>query len=86
MIRQELKNHKKEYFALIVGLASFVLLFLYFWPNVLGQLTTAIGLGVYYFIWGIATHRKQGKVEKKVVFEYLGMAVLASMLLILLLV
>jgi hypothetical protein len=53
------------------------------WPNRLLQRAIAIGFGVTYFIWGVITHTKSKRFTMEVVFEYLGVAALATLLIIL---
>jgi hypothetical protein len=43
----------------------------------------AVGMGTFYFFWGLITHVKSTKITSDIVFEYLAMSMLAVLLLIL---
>lgn len=81
----DIKRHPKAYVLLVVFLFTSIVLFLHAWPNRDQQRLVAIGLGVFYFLWGVVVHRKHNHISGRVVFEYLGVATLASTLLLLLL-
>lgn len=80
----ELKKHKIPYTILVVGLLTGLALFLGTWPNVVQQRLVILGIGVFYFIWGVVTHVKTSYVTKQVVLEYLGVSVLGMVMLVLL--
>ena len=80
----EFKNHKSAYSILVVVLFVFVLLFLHFWPDKNKQRSLALGMSLFYFIWGVVTHKKAGHINKKVIYEYFAVSLLVSSILILL--
>lgn len=80
---KELQKHKLAYLVLILGLIAGVILFLGAWPNRNLQQKIAIGLAVFYVLWGVTTHLKTKRVNRQVVLEYLSVGVLAGLLLIL---
>jgi len=80
----ELKKHKIPYTILVVGLLTGLALFLGTWPNVVQQRLVILGIGVFYFIWGVVSHVKTSYVTKQVVLEYLGVSVLGMVMLVLL--
>ena len=81
-MRTELKSHSLAYGILFLGLAVFVTAFFLFWPNHALQRTTILGLGVFYFIWGVVSHVKTRHVSPHVFFEYFAVAALATVLLL----
>jgi len=79
---KELKKHFGAYTVLLLGLFSFVLAFFFVWPDHSAQQLLILGLGVFYFIWGVVTHVKVKHLSPQVFFEYFTVAVLASFLLL----
>ncbi len=71
------------YLVLIVGLALGVVLFLGSWPDRRLQRIISVGIAIFYFLWGVLSHLKDGRVNKKIVFEYLGVGTLSGLLLVL---
>lgn len=82
MIR-ELGKHKLAYLILILGLIAGVVLFLGAWPDRFLQRAIALSLAGFYFIWGVLTHFKARRITRQVIFEYLGVSILAGLLLFL---
>lgn len=82
-MKKFLQQNQFAYLILFLLLALFVIMFLQSWPNRLLQRTIAIGFGATYFIWGVITHTKSKRITMEVVFEYLGVAALATLLIIL---
>ena len=80
---QEIKEHKLSYLVLIVGLILGVVLFLGSWPDRQLQRLVSIGIAVFYIIWGVLTHLREAHLTNRVVLEYLGVGVLAGLLLVL---
>ena len=80
----EFKSHKLGYVLLITILFLFVLAFLHFWPDREKQRYVALAMSIFYFFWGVITHKKIGRINKKVVFEYLAVSILSSSILIML--
>lgn len=81
---KELKKHKIGYTVLTLILFIFALAFLHLWPDRNKQRLLTIVMGIFYFFWGIIVHIKADHINKKIVFEYLAMSLLASSILILL--
>lgn len=84
MIR-DVGNHKIAYTVLAFVLFAFIVIFLHAWPDRELQRIVAVGMGFFYFIWGIVVHKKNDHINFHVVFEYLAVSVLAISLLLLLL-
>lgn len=80
---QELNKHKLAYLILILGLVLGVIFFLGAWPDRHLQRIVAIGISVFYLLWGILTHFKSKHINNKIVLEYVGVGALAGLLLIL---
>ena len=80
---QEIKEHKLSYLVLIVGLILGVVLFLGSWPDRQLQRLVSIGIAVFYIIWGVLTHLREAHLTNRVVSEYLGVGLLAGLLLVL---
>jgi len=82
---QEFKTHKVAYSVLAFVLFGFVLTFLHVWPDRTLQRATAVGMGVFYFIWGVVVHIKHRHINSRIILEYLAVSILAVSLLLLLL-
>ncbi|MBU0579258.1 hypothetical protein KKE34_04095 [Patescibacteria group bacterium] len=80
---KELNKHKLAYLVLAVGLVLGVVLFLGAWPDRRLQRIVAIGISIFYLLWGISTHFKSNQIDKKIVLEYAGVGALAGLLLVL---
>jgi hypothetical protein len=78
---KEIKKHKLIYLVLVSGLGLGVVLFLGSWPDRRLQRIVSLGIAIFYFVWGILAHLKDGQVTKQVVLEYLGVGALAGLLL-----
>ncbi len=78
-----LKKHRLAYLILFLALTTFAFFFSRFWPNKMLQRYLAVGMGMFYFLWGVFTHVKSTKITSEIVFEYLAIAMLAVLLLIL---
>ena len=79
----ELHKHRVAYATLFIGLLIFVLLFLGFWPNRFLQQVSIIIMMIFYFIWGCVAHVQTATLARRVAGEYLGVAILAGGLLLL---
>lgn len=73
MLRKEVFSHKKQYFSLILGLGSFLVLFIYAWPSFFWVRLIGLGMGLYYVVWGLMTH---SYAPRKVFLEYVVVATL----------
>lgn len=77
------KKNKLAYLILFIFLFSFAFLFIKTWPNRQLQRYIAVGFGGFYFLWGIITHTKSKKINSEIIFEYLSIAMLATLIIIL---
>lgn len=77
----EIKNHWFAYLILCLGLALMGTAYIYFWPNREYQRAVIIGLGIFYFLWGVVTHFKSQKITLRVISEYFAISLLAGGLL-----
>jgi hypothetical protein len=82
-MRKLLARHKLAYSLLIAGLSFFSFLIYTAWPNRVAQRNLIMALVGFYFLWGSLTHFKSYKLTIRVVLEYLGVSLLAGLLLIL---
>lgn len=82
-MRREFFQHKLEYLILVAGLSILTLLFLAAWPNLIFQRVVVIGMSGFYFLWGVVTHLHADKITRRVIAEYLTIAVLAGVILLL---
>ena len=71
------------YLILIFALAIFAVTFLAVWPVHSLQRGIVALMIAFYFLWGIFSHIKQDHIDKKIIFEYLAMSLLAGLLLLL---
>ncbi len=78
-----LKKNKLAYLILFLLLASFVFAFMRVWPNRQLQRYLTIAFGVSYFFWGVITHLKSKKINSEIVFEYLSISMLATLIIVL---
>jgi hypothetical protein len=78
-----LKKNKVAYLILFFLLGAFVVLFTKAWPNKELQRYIAAIFGIAYFFWGIITHLKSKKINQEIVFEYLAITMLATLIIIL---
>ncbi|HCC84408.1 MAG TPA: hypothetical protein DEP87_01890 [Candidatus Pacebacteria bacterium] len=70
-----------RYLSLVLGLAGLAAIFWFLWPNRLALRLVSLVLGVFYVLWGTVVHLKSGRVSLRVVAEYLGVALLGSLML-----
>lgn len=82
-MKNEFIHHKLAYIILVMGLLILSLVFIGVWPNRLYQRIVAVGIGVFYFAWGLVTHVHTLQLTKRVIYEYAAMAALAALLLLL---
>lgn len=75
-------NHLADYAILITSLITIIVAirFLNFSKTAIASLTIITSLS--YVAWGVMHHKKAGHIDKKIMLEYLGMAVLAIALVI----
>lgn len=78
-----LKANKLAYLILFFLLALFVFLFMRAWPNKQLQRYIALVFGASYFLWGVITHTKSKKINSEIIFEYLSVAMLATLIIVL---
>jgi hypothetical protein len=80
-MNREFKKHKVAYITLITGLLILTLLFLAAWPDKKLQRMIGYFVAGFYFIWGLTTHLRAEHINKKIVFEYLSISLLAAIIL-----
>lgn len=80
-MQQELFRHKLAYSALFAGLFGLTLLFFAVWPDRVLQRLVIISLCTFYVVWGVISHLHVVKISQKIVYEYLGVGVLAGIIL-----
>lgn len=78
---KEIFKHKLAYFILILGLSILTLVFFIAWPDHLIQRYIAALMAVFYFLWGVTTHFKADYINRRVIFEYASVSLLAGMIL-----
>jgi len=77
---QEIRKHFWGYLLLILLLVVGVTSYMWFWPDRMAQRLIALGLGLVYFLWGIATHYKTKTMTSSIVTEYLAVAAIGSLI------
>ncbi len=77
-MRHEIYKHKVAYLILIMGLILAVVGFLGVWPNAWLQRAVILALVLFYFLWGVLTHKKMGNLSRKIVEEYAVVALFAG--------
>ncbi len=77
-MHREIYKHKVAYLILVLGLISLVIAFMGAWPNTQLQRVLITVLGVFYFGWGVVTHRISGNLSRKIFEEYGVVALLAT--------
>lgn len=80
---KELKKHKLAYLILLIALILGLVLFLGAWPDHGLQRLIAIGIALFYFIWGLITHVQTSKLTKRIFLEYLTVSTVAGLLMVL---
>lgn len=80
----ELKRHALAYTLLVIGLLVGAAAFLLAWPDKTYLRLVILGIGVMYVTWGVLTHLKTKRITSLVVWEYVAMASIACVLLLLL--
>lgn len=77
-MRYEIFKHKIAYLILMIGLVAAVIGFLGVWPNAWLQRAVILALVVFYFGWGVVTHKKMGNLSRKIIEEYAVVALFAG--------
>lgn len=78
----ELMKHRWAYTILVVGMTLATLLFMAVWPSLFWQRVIGVAAAVFYAIWGIVTHWQADHISKKIVYEYVAVAFLGALLLL----
>jgi hypothetical protein len=73
-------NHLADYLVLTTLLITSVLLLKIFSFYKTGVLILTVALVVSYVIWGVAHHTKAGHLDRKIMWEYLGLGTLVIIL------
>ena len=73
-------NHTLDYFILIIilSLTAIAVKFLNLTDSLLMTSTIFVSLG--YIFWGITHHKKAGHIDQKILYEYVGLALLVNIL------
>ncbi|MEN8253347.1 MAG: hypothetical protein ABFQ62_03160 [Patescibacteria group bacterium] len=82
-MKEEFIKHKIAYIVLALGLVIIGILFFAVWPSRDWQRVVALVLTLFYFLWGVITHLKADHITRLVIMEYLGVAIMAGFLLVL---
>ncbi len=82
-MKKEVQQHIKSYLVIGSILLVFSALFLWAWPNRDLQRVLIGCLMLTYFVWGVVTHTKSNVLTLHLVLEYLGVSLLAGILLVL---
>jgi hypothetical protein len=77
-MRAEFLRHKVAYSVLLIGLSLFGIAIFGAWPNREFQRWAIVGLMLFYSSWGVLTHVHSLVVTKKIVFEYVSIAIFAG--------
>lgn len=80
----EISGHKLAYLILLLILMAFLAFFFFFGHEPTLLLFAILGLGASYFFWGVLTHLSVDLLNKRVVFEYGLISLLAVVALLLL--
>ncbi len=83
-VLKELSSHIYAYLVLLVVLGVHAAAFLYWADTRFEQQLLILLLTISYFIWGVLAHVKTAQITRHVVLEYLGIATLGGLLLLLL--
>lgn len=83
---QKKPQHTFDYLILIAILATTALIVRIFSLTdiALAILTFVLSLG--YIAWGVAHHHKSGHIDRKIFFEYFGLAILVNVLVLILII
>ncbi|HEX7017901.1 MAG TPA: hypothetical protein VF209_03280 [Patescibacteria group bacterium] len=81
-LHRELTQHKWAYVVLLSAMLLAVLLFMAAWPSHFWQRIIGLAAAAFYAIWGILTHWRSDHISKHVVYEYLTVAFLGALLLL----
>jgi len=77
-MHREILKHKIAYFVLIIGLIGSIAGFMGVWPNPWLQRAVIGLLVIFYFCWGVFVHRQSGTLTRKIIEEYLVVALFAG--------
>jgi hypothetical protein len=84
MIKTELINHPIAYSILVVGLLTFVAAFFIVWPDRNLERAVIISYAVFYFLWGVFTHKSKQQVIGSLTAEYAFVSILGALILLML--
>ena len=83
IINRELNRHRLADAVLMIGLLMAMASFWLAWPNRFYQRLIVLGLVAFYVVWGTLAHLHTDHVTRRVVYEYLGVGVVAGLVLLL---
>lgn len=81
LLSMEVHRHKLAYLSLVIGLLGLVLAYFLAWPNLWGQRLVILLMVLFYLFWGLTAHVKTEYLSRRIVYEYLGVALLGGVLL-----
>lgn len=81
-IRPELAKHALAYAILVIGFSLIVTGFFAVWPNRVAQRYMILILAAFYFAWSMITHVKTEHLTGRVIVEYVAVAFLGALLLL----
>ena len=81
MLRRHHLRHLAPFTILILGLLFFLSLILVFHSSRLFEFALVVIMSVYYFLWGLIHHHREGSLHPRVALEYLLISFLGICLL-----
>jgi hypothetical protein len=80
MIFRHKKDHSLDYLILLLVLATGALVINFFDLTKTNLLFTSLLVSAAYVFWGVTHHKKAGHIDKKIVLEYCGLALLVNVI------
>lgn len=84
MLLPELTKHPVAYAVLSTGTVIFLGTFFAVWPNHFYERIVILSYALFYFLWGVITHRSKNLITTNIVKEYGLIALLGALLLLML--
>lgn len=85
MSKNLISKELKHYLALIASLSIGLALFLIFNYNRQIQIGITLAMAIIYVVWGIVHHQNKKEFHPRIIFEYIIVAIVASVVMIFLL-
>jgi len=80
--KKAIRHIKIDYLVLLLGLLAVFMFYFLFSGQQLMQAGVVVCAGVFYTLWGVVHHAREGDFHPKIALEYLLMATLAVVLLL----